>query len=147
MKSLVFKLLNPLFRLLKIANLPFVGEYHGLGNRIKGMANYYSRGYRRYFLQWRSDSWVTAPFEDLFVLKGCAIYRAYWMRKVLTRFLPMIGLDEIHPFWSFLLPKDFNDGRFAHEWSFAKGKMMYSIDWRYNDIPQEMKDFLVLLPS
>ncbi len=148
------------FRLFNTACLRYVFEYDGLGNRLKGMANYYSRGYRRFLLLWRDDSWVTASFDDLFVLEGCKVYKSHWRwtRHFLRYFVPDIGLcDSIEwPAWSLLLPRDFNDEKFIRnwggDWKTPEGCRAYSIDWRYNDIPENLRNlyrpfFYALKPS
>ncbi len=154
-------LLSTCFRLFNTACLRYVFEYDGLGNRLKGMANYYSHGYRKFLLLWRDDSWVTAPFDDLFVLEGCKIYKSHWRwtHHFFRYFVPDIGLSDFrkYPFWSFLLPHDFKDKQFIRYWNWwgeckENSKVYYSIDWRYNDIPQEIRElyrpfFKALKPS
>lgn len=66
----ISNLLTPLCRIGKVAYIPYNVDFMGLGNRLKGLANFYAFGSRRFFVLWRTEGWVTAPWRDLFVLNG-----------------------------------------------------------------------------
>lgn len=61
-------------RFFRFAYLPYFGDWSGLGNRIKGIANFYALGYRRFLIAWNTKSWVTAPFCELFELPDSRIW-------------------------------------------------------------------------
>lgn len=68
--SVIAWVLTPFFRLFKVAYIPYNVDFMGLGNRLKGMANFYAYGSRRFFVLWRTEGWVTSPWRDLFRLRG-----------------------------------------------------------------------------
>ncbi len=158
MKEMLNSILRRLLKLLGWAYIPYHQDFNGLGNRIKGVVNFYSYGHRKFLMLWQTKGWVSSPFDDLFSLEGCTIkeinegLRYTILGKVLRRFLPTGIITTVHPFWSYRLPDDFTDNHFVHEWSFAKGHPIYSIDWRYNDIPNILRErfrpfFEALRPS
>lgn len=146
------------FGLKHEAYLPLNGDWYGLGNRIKGLANFYQLGYRKFTILWNTKSWVTDSFDHLFVLSGCSVreftstdgkYRLY--AKTFRRFLPLGVVKEEAPFWSFILPKKYCRSEFKHKWSFSE-KATYSVDFRFNKIPEDIRDlyrpfFRALQPS
>lgn len=156
--DLVAFLGNCYFRFKAVAYLPFNGDWYGLGNRLKGIMNFYQLGYRKFILVWNTKSWVTDSFENLFELEGCQIaeytsgswlYRFYSI--MFRRFFPLKVVTEETPFWSFILPTTLHKEEFRHRWSFSE-KETYSIDFRFNDIPNDICEFyrpffLALKPS
>lgn len=149
MKSLVFKLESTLCRMFGIAVIPYVLPYMGLGNRLKGLANYYARGYRRFWVIWRDDSWVTAPFSTLFTLEDSwfreinASSKFYPLaKKLFSRFLPG-GIVAVHkPFWSFILPNTLCDASMRHQWSFTTVES-FSVDWWFDRTPRNVIDYFI----
>lgn len=135
-----------LFYLMKKAYLPINKDWNGLGNRIKGIANFYQLGYRNFTLLWNTTSWVTDSFHNLFFLDGCKVDEHTSLSKkyhlygtILRRFLPLGIVREEYPYWSFILPKTYHREEFKHKWSFTD-KMSYSIDFRFNAIPEDIRD-------
>lgn len=149
---------NILFWFKREAYLPFNGDWCGLGNRVKGIANFYQLGYRKFTLIWNTKSWVTDSFNHLFILKGCIIHevtsneKKYVLcTKILRRFLPLGVVKEECPFWSFILPRRFHYENLKHKWSFSN-KETYSIDFKFNEIPEDIRNlyrpfFSALYPS
>lgn len=126
------------------AYLPLNGDWYGLGNRIKGVANFYQFGYRKFTLLWNTTSWVTDSFHNLFVLDGCKVveytssnkkYHRYG--KIFRCFLPLGIVTKENPSWRFILPKAYHREAFKHTWSFTK-KESYSIDFKFNAIPEDV---------
>lgn len=115
-----------LFWFKREAYLPLNGDWYGLGNRIKGIANFYQLGYRKFTLIWNTKSWVTDSFNSLFCLKDCIIHeitsaeKKYGLyTKIFRRFLPLGVIKEECPFWSFILPRRFHYENLKHKWSFS----------------------------
>lgn len=144
--SLPSMMCSPFMRMWKWAYLPIVKDFNGLGNRVKGLANFYVRGSRVLILVWNTRGWVTASFRDLFSLEGVRIvefnngffYRV--VSKLFRRFMPVGIVDEIHPYWSFILPERLCHEKYLYRWSFAK-KDSYSIDFRFNEIECDIRDY------
>ena len=147
-----------LFWFKREAYLPLNGDWYGLGNRIKGIANFYQLGYRKFTLIWNTKSWVTDSFNSLFCLKDCIIHeitsaeKKYGLyTKIFRRFLPLGVIKEECPFWSFILPRRFHYENLKHKWSFSN-KETYSIDFKFNEIPEDIRNlyrpfFSALKPS
>lgn len=132
----------------RTAVLPFSREWMGLGNRLKGVCNFYSLGFRRILLLWRVDDYISASFSDLFNLKGCCVFEfnpANKLYRILTffcrRFLPQGVVTNETPFWSFFIPKEMVTDCMAHYWSFSPNKKTYSVDWWYNRTPENIREY------
>ena len=138
--------LSPLFVRARCAYLPFVSDYIGLGNRLKGLANFYSAGCHTLICLWNTKSWVTDRFCNLFSLEGIRVVEInngilYWtLRKLLRRFLPIGLVGECHPFWSFILPQCFWRDKYRNRWSFAR-EDTFVIDFRFNEIDKDILDY------
>lgn len=144
----VIAIVNSLFRVARIAYIPYVGNYYGLGNRIKGLSNFYARGYRKFLMLWNTESWVTERWDRLFSLRGayvCAVYPGKTgcyalLRFVLRRFIPVgVVRDEV-PFWSFALPPHLQREEMRHIWHFSR-RPTYSIDWWFDRVPNDVREY------
>lgn len=143
--------LTPLFRFFKAAYIPYTVDFMGLGNRLKGLANFYAYGSRRFFVLWRTEGWVTSPWRDLFRLRGggvfelneCAAYRIFG--KVFRKWLPNGVLSPRTPFWGWVLPKEARTDEYLEDW-YSAGKLFgkrYSIDFQFDRTEQRWQDFFV----
>jgi hypothetical protein len=160
LSAMISGVVSPVFRILGIAYLPFNQEFNGLGNRVKGIANFYASGYRRFLIPWTVRGWVTDSWHSLFRLEDAFVYEINNLEQergfnllisVLRRFLPRGIIDEAHPFWSFKVPQKYWRPEYKHRWSFCD-REMYSIDFRFNEIDEDVKSvfgpfFKSLLPS
>ena len=135
------------FRLFRVAYIPYARDYYGIGNRIKGLANFYARGYRRFLVLWNTENWVTERWDRLFELRdtqvcalypGCACYAV--LKFLLRRFMPVGIVREEAPFWSFILPPQLQRDEFRHHWHFAKVPS-YSVDWWFNRVPNDVREY------
>ena len=147
-----------LFRKAHIAYVPYYRDYDGLGNRVKGLANFYARGYRRFLMLWNTKSWVTERWDRLFELRGasvCAVHPENVLYSLLKfffrRFMPAGVVREERPFWSFILPSHLQRDEFRHKWHFSHIPS-YSVDWWFNRVPDDIREyycgyFSVLRPS
>ena len=137
--------MSPLCRLFRIAYLPFIEDYEGLGNRIKAIANVWTLGYRRIITAWRVEGWVNMPYDSLFRMENCKMYsfsRGGYkvLRLLFRRFLPYGIFNEYTPFWAFLLPKRFCREKYQHFWSFSS-VLVHSIDYRFNEIDEDIREY------
>lgn len=147
LSSAITLVIDKMFRFFRIAYVPYCGDYYGLGNRIKGLANFYSRGYRRFLMLWNTESWVTDRWDNLFELRGarvCAVNSPSLLYSViktfLRRFVPLGVVREETPFWSFILPAHLQREEFRHRWSFSNHST-FSVDWLFNRTPNDVKEY------
>ena len=138
---------HPIARIMRTAYIPYCSDYLGLGNRIKGLANYYARGYRRYVILWNTKCWVTETWQKLFELKDCKMHVLYpedsWYGRIhffLRRFLPLGIVRPETPFWSFILPHELRTQSCRFKWPFAE-KWSYSVDWWFDRTPLEVREY------
>ena len=157
--SFLERQVSPILNAGRVAYVPFVQDWNGLGNRIKGLCNFYASlpGLRRVVLLWNVKQWVTARFADLFTLRNVKVVEINngllysSLKFVFRRFLPNGLVREERPFWSFILPHRLERPEFAHVWSFSQ-KSAYSVDWWFDRTPSDVREFFLpffenLMPS
>ena len=151
-KTVPSAVLSCFCKLFNFAYLPYTGEWFGLGNRIKGLANFYSLGYRRFLLAWNTRSWVTVPFGDLFKIEDARIWeyasggrncrKGYdILTKVFRRFAPIGVVRTDQPYWSFIVPVKFQRKKYRHRWSFLPDVEVQSIDFRFDNIDEDIRAY------
>lgn len=131
----------------KVVVLPFGNDWNGLGNRLKGMGNFFARGYRRYFMVWSDNNWVTEAFSTMFLLEGCRVVevnsadRLYtFCKAIFRRYLPEGVVSSQYPFWSFILPPHLREDSMKRRWPFCD-EPSYSVDWWFERTPESVKDY------
>lgn len=151
LSAVVAHVINPFFRMLKVAYIPYNVDFMGLGNRIKGLANFYAYGSRRFFVLWRTEGWVTAPWRDLFALNWGWLFElnesmAYTLiGKIFRKWLPLGILSPQTPFWGWVLPTKNRTEKYLVDW-YSAGKLFgrrYSIDFQFDKTEQKWQDFFV----
>ena len=145
----ITKITAPILGKFGISYIPFSQEWNGLGNRVKGLCNFYSYvgGKNRNFIMlWNTRQWVTAPFNALFTLDGCRIVEinngfVYSILKFFwRRFIPCSVVSDAYPFWSFILPDQMRRPEFTHRWSFCAFDS-YSVDWWFDKTPDDVREY------
>lgn len=136
-----------LFRAVRVAYIPYYADYYGLGNRIKGLANFYALGYRRFLVLWNTECWVTERWDCLFELRGtsvCVVHPGSVFYPLLKfffrRFMPVGIVRDETPFWSFILPPPLQRDEFRHVWHFSEVPS-YSVDWWFNRVPDDVRAY------
>lgn len=150
LSSIATAFLDVFCRLFRFAYIPYTRNWIGLGNRIKGLANFYALGYRRFVLMSNIHQWVTMPFKDLFEIEGCNvveytnathILRYNVITMLFRRFVPTRIISEVQPFWSFIVPRRFYQQKYEHRRSFMPDKVVQSIDFRFGDIDEALRKY------
>lgn len=131
------------------AYLPFCSDYLGLGNRLKGLCNFYARGYRKFVVLWNTKCWVTERWDTLFELPSAQMrvfHPGDWLYSFFhfcfRRFSPTGIVREEMPFWSFILPPELRREEFKHRWHFSP-RPTYSVDWWFDRTPDDVKAYFL----
>lgn len=114
----------------------FLGDYLGLGNRLKCMASYHlSYGLNDTVIIWGKAGWVSSGFKELFTIHGVPNLRILDLGicDLMNETYPRL---KSHGIWRLHVEEDEVDAEFMIQ---RDGIKFPAIDFRYSDIPRSVQ--------